>query len=45
MLYVFDPAALHTIVVKEQHVFEEAEWFFKCVAARRLRVYLFMNVI
>ncbi|KAI0716897.1 cytochrome P450 [Earliella scabrosa] len=29
MLYVFDPAALHTIVVKEQHVFEEAEWFFK----------------
>ncbi|RPD74079.1 cytochrome P450 [Lentinus tigrinus ALCF2SS1-7] len=29
MLYVFDPTALHTIVVKEQYVFEEAKWFIK----------------
>lgn len=29
MLYVFDPDVLHHIIVKEQHVFEEAAWFIK----------------
>ncbi|CAL1698257.1 unnamed protein product [Somion occarium] len=26
-LYVFDPAAMHSIVVKDQHLFEETSWF------------------
>ncbi len=34
MLYVFDPTAMHSIIVKEQYVFEEAEFFIKSV--RRL---------
>ncbi|KAH9941860.1 cytochrome P450 [Epithele typhae] len=29
MLYVFDPTALHAIVVKDQYVFEETQWFIK----------------
>ncbi|OCH86572.1 cytochrome P450 [Obba rivulosa] len=29
ILYVFDPAALNSIVVKDQHVYEEASWFLK----------------
>ncbi|KAI0628892.1 cytochrome P450 [Trametes polyzona] len=29
MLYVFDPAALHNIVVKDQYVFEESQFFVK----------------
>lgn len=32
MLYVFDPTALHTIVVKDQYVFEQAAFVIKCVA-------------
>ncbi len=31
MLYVFDPVALHNIIVKDQYIFEEAAWFIKCV--------------
>ena len=31
MLYVFDPTAMHTIVVKDQYVFEETRWFNKYV--------------
>ena len=31
MLYVFDPVALHHIIVKEQHVYEETAWFIKYV--------------
>lgn len=27
MLYVFDPVAMHSIIVKDQYVFEEAAWF------------------
>ncbi|KAI0760478.1 cytochrome P450 [Fomes fomentarius] len=27
MIYVFDPVALHNIIVKEQYIFEEAAWF------------------
>ncbi|EMD31882.1 hypothetical protein CERSUDRAFT_88470 [Gelatoporia subvermispora B] len=29
ILYVFDPVALHTIVVKDQDIFEEASYFIK----------------
>ncbi|KAI0754297.1 cytochrome P450 [Daedaleopsis nitida] len=29
MLYVFDPTALHSIIVKDQHIFEEAAFFIK----------------
>ncbi|KAI1794335.1 cytochrome P450 [Ganoderma leucocontextum] len=29
MLYVFEPTALHHIIVKEQHIYEEAAWFIK----------------
>ncbi|KAI0328038.1 cytochrome P450 [Cubamyces sp. BRFM 1775] len=29
MLYVFDPVALHSIILKEQHIYEEATWFIK----------------
>ncbi|KAM5543445.1 hypothetical protein V8D89_002696 [Ganoderma adspersum] len=29
MLYVFEPNALHHIVVKDQHIYEEATWFIK----------------
>lgn len=29
MLYVFDPVAMHNIIVKDQYVFEEAAWFIK----------------
>ncbi|KAI0657085.1 cytochrome P450 [Cubamyces menziesii] len=29
MLYVFDPIALHSIILKEQHIYEEAAWFIK----------------
>ena len=29
MLYVFEPTALHNIIVKEQHIYEEAAWFIK----------------
>ena len=31
MLYVFDPTAMHTIVVKDQYIFEETRWFIKYV--------------
>ena len=31
MLYVFEPTALHHIIVKDQHIYEEAEWFIKRV--------------
>ncbi len=27
MLYVFDPVAMHNIIVKDQYIFEEAAWF------------------
>ncbi|KAI0628905.1 cytochrome P450 [Trametes polyzona] len=27
VLYVFDPLALHSIIVKDQYVFEESQWF------------------
>ncbi|EJF60519.1 cytochrome P450 [Dichomitus squalens LYAD-421 SS1] len=29
MLYVFDPTALHHIIVKDQQIYEEAAWFIK----------------
>ncbi|OBZ67636.1 Docosahexaenoic acid omega-hydroxylase CYP4F3 [Grifola frondosa] len=29
ILHVFDPKALHAIIVKDQYVFEEATWFLK----------------
>lgn len=29
MLYVFEPTALHHIIVKDQHIYEEAAWFIK----------------
>ncbi|OCH91430.1 cytochrome P450 [Obba rivulosa] len=29
LLYVFDPTALHNIVLKEQHIYEEVSWFLK----------------
>ncbi|KAI0760468.1 cytochrome P450 [Fomes fomentarius] len=29
MLYVFDPLAMHNIIVKDQYIFEEATWFIK----------------
>ena len=31
MLYVFDPVALHNIIVKDQYIYEEAAWFIKYV--------------
>ena len=31
MLYVFDPTALHHVILKDQYVFEEAAWFLKSV--------------
>ena len=31
MLYVFDPTAMHHIIVKDQHVFEETRWFIQFV--------------
>ncbi|KAI0760477.1 cytochrome P450 [Fomes fomentarius] len=35
MLYVFDPTALHHVVVKDQHIVEETAWFIKS-----MRLYL-----
>ena len=32
MLYVFDPTALHTMIVKDQYVYEETAWFIRYVA-------------
>ncbi|RPD69471.1 cytochrome P450 [Lentinus tigrinus ALCF2SS1-7] len=29
ILYVFDPTAMYNIIVKDQYIFEEAEWFIK----------------
>ncbi|TFK86201.1 cytochrome P450 [Polyporus arcularius HHB13444] len=29
MLFVFDPLALHNIIVKDQYVYEEAAWFIR----------------
>lgn len=31
MLFVFDPVALHNIIVKDQYVYEEAAWFIRYV--------------
>ncbi len=31
LLYVFDPKAMHTIAVKEQYIYDEAQWFLRCV--------------
>ena len=31
MLYVWDPVALHAMLIKEPYVYEEAEWFIKYV--------------
>ena len=31
MLYVFDPVAMHNIVVKDQYIYEETAWFVKYV--------------
>ena len=31
ILYVFDPTAMHSIIVKDQYIYEEADWFIKCV--------------
>ena len=32
MLYVFDPTALHSVIVKDQYIYEEAAFFIKYVA-------------
>ena len=37
MLYVFDPLALHHIIVKEQHIYEESSAFIAYVFERRIR--------
>ncbi|KAI0718779.1 cytochrome P450 [Cerioporus squamosus] len=29
MLFIFDPMALHSIIVKDQYVYEEAAWFIR----------------
>ena len=29
MLYVFDPTAMHNIIVKDQYIYEEAAFFIK----------------
>ena len=29
MLYVFDPVAMHNILVKDQYIYEEAAWFVR----------------
>ncbi len=29
MLYVFDPVAMHNIIVKDQDVFEQAAWIIQ----------------
>ncbi|KAI0754292.1 cytochrome P450 [Daedaleopsis nitida] len=29
ILFVFDPMAIHNIIVKDQHIFEETAWFIK----------------
>ena len=31
MLYIFDPDAMHNIIVKDQYIYEEAAFFIKCV--------------
>ena len=31
MLYVFDPTAMHNIIVKDQYIYEEAAFFIKWV--------------
>ncbi len=31
MLYVFDPTALHNIIVKDQYIYEEAAFFIQYV--------------
>ena len=28
-IYVYDPTALHHIIVKDQYIYEEAAWFLK----------------
>ena len=30
-LFVFDPLALHHVVLKDQHIYEETEQFIQCV--------------
>lgn len=34
MLYIFDPVAMHNIIVKDQYIFEEAAWFIMQVSSR-----------
>lgn len=29
MLYVFDPVAMHNIIIKDQDVFEQAAWIIQ----------------
>ncbi|KAI0628906.1 cytochrome P450 [Trametes polyzona] len=29
ILYVFDPVAMHSVIVKDQYVYEESRWFIK----------------
>ena len=31
MLYIFDPDAMHNVIVKDQYIYEEAAFFIKCV--------------
>ena len=31
LLYVYDPKALHSIMVKDQHVYEKPSWLTTCV--------------
>ena len=34
MLYIFDPDAMHNVIVKDQYIYEEATWFIKCARLR-----------
>ena len=38
MLYVFDPTAMHNIIVKDQYIYEEAAFFIQ-YSYRILSVY------
>ena len=31
LLYVYDPRAMHSVVVKDQYNYEQPDWFIKCV--------------
>ena len=38
MLFVFDPTALHNVIVKDQYIYEEAAFFIKYVKIGRAHV-------